>query len=103
MSTEDLQYLLIKNCILENSRKPSLNMTHHSGATSHSMVALVPKFTDPDADIRYMSLSDLTKMLGTAPQSVFSSDISACTKLVDGLVQALDDKNGEVQNQSLKW
>ena len=67
------------------------------------MVGLLPKFSDPDADIRYMSLNDLTKLLVSAPYTVFSNDASSCNKLVDGLVQALDDKNGEVQNQSLKW
>ena len=67
------------------------------------MMALLPKFIDPDADIRYMSLNDLTKMLVTAPHTVFLNDVPTCNKLVDGLIQALDDKNGEVQNQSLKW
>ena len=78
-------------------------MAYHSGVNPHTLVAMVPKFSDPDADIRYMSLNDLTKMLSTASSTVFSNDLTGCMKLVDGLVQALDDKNGEVQNQSLKW
>ena len=72
-------------------------------STPANVTALLPKLNDADADIRYMSLSDLNKTLVNGAPSFLLSDFIACTKAVEGLLKTLDDTNGEVQNQAIKW
>jgi len=72
-------------------------------ATQQSLNALLSKLDDPDADLRYMSLNDLLGIL-TSPNSAYlPHDHHSSTKLADGLLKALDDQHGDVQNQALKW
>lgn len=75
-------------------------------ADKHSVInnlnALLGKFSDPDPDIRYMSLSDLYELLASQGAQV-ASESYFCTKIIDGLLKTLEDQNGEVQNQALKW
>ena len=68
-----------------------------------AVAALLPKFTDPDADIRYMSLNDLDNLLRSGAPGFLSNEFNICARTVDGLVKSLDDTNGEVQNQAVKW
>lgn len=69
----------------------------------HTVNSLLVKVSDPDPDIRYMSLNDLFGIL-TSPGSAFlTHDSATAKKLADTLLSALDDQNGEVQNQALKW
>ena len=72
-------------------------------STSSNVQALLPKLTDADADLRYMSLSDLHQLLLNGAPTFLLSDYLTCTKAVDGLLRTLDDQNGEVQNQAIKW
>ncbi|MCJ1308932.1 hypothetical protein MMC25_002587 [Agyrium rufum] len=76
--------------------------TFNQNLTSHNVAILVPKFGDADPDIRFMSLSDLAKILTTAPPTLFANDLEACGRLVDALIRTLDDTNGDVQSQALK-
>lgn len=69
----------------------------------HSLTSLLPKFTDPDPDIRYMSLNDLHITLESSNPSFLSQESHLISKLAEGLLRALEDQHGEVQNQALKW
>lgn len=71
--------------------------------TSLSVLALLPKLTDPDPDLRYMSLNDLYSILALSTSNVLVNEYHTSTKTVECLLRALDDKNGEVQNQAIKW
>ncbi len=71
-------------------------------ATSSSLVALLPKLQDADADFRFMSLNDLSTALSGSP-TVLNQDLEAAAMIVDGVVKTLDDQNGEVQNAAIKW
>ena len=72
-------------------------------STASNVQALLPKLNDADPDIRYMSLSDLHKVLVAGAPAFLLSDYLTCTKAVEGLLKTLDDQNGEVQNQAIKW
>lgn len=50
-----------------------------------------------------MSLNDLFKILHNGAPNFLVSDYHTCTKAADGLLKTLDDQNGEVQNQAIKW
>ncbi|KAL8690034.1 MAG: hypothetical protein Q9218_004434 [Villophora microphyllina] len=71
-------------------------------ATPAAISALLPKFGDADADIRYMSLNDLDKILRSGSQGFLSNEYPTCAKVVENLLKTLDDTNGEVQNQAIK-
>lgn len=70
---------------------------------NHNLHGLLSKLSDPDPDMRYMSLNDLLAILTNPNSSYLSYDKSSSTQLVDGLLKALDDQHGDVQNQALKW
>lgn len=72
-------------------------------ATSAQALALLPKLSDADADLRYMSLNDLYDTLDAGAQNMLVGDYHSSAKIIDGVLQTLDDPNGEVQNQSIKW
>ena len=72
-------------------------------STPASVIALLPKLSDPDSDIRYMSLNDLYKILRNGAPNFLISDYPTCNRAADGLLKTLDDQNGEVQNQAIKW
>ncbi|KAI5277530.1 hypothetical protein KEM54_004990, partial [Ascosphaera aggregata] len=67
---------------------------------------LISKFSDPDPDIRYMSLCDLESFLidDHAAAYLVKNDPyeSEMTSLANQLIHLLRDPNGEVQNQALK-
>jgi hypothetical protein len=71
--------------------------------TQQSILSHLAKLDDPDADLRYMSLSDLFTILSSPSSSFLASDNRSSTKLAEGLLKALDDQHGDVQNQALKW
>lgn len=72
-------------------------------STQQNLNALLMKLDDPDPDIRYMSLNDLLGILNGPSSAYLSHDHYNAARLVDGLLKALDDQHGEVQNQALKW
>ncbi|KAL9017560.1 MAG: hypothetical protein Q9185_005125 [Variospora sp. 1 TL-2023] len=71
-------------------------------AVPAGIVALLPKLSDADADIRYMSLSDLDNILKTGSAGFLTNEYHTCARTVDCLLKTLDDTNGEVQNQAIK-
>ena len=71
--------------------------------TPAAVMALLPKLSDADADIRYMSLNDLHNTLQSGAPGFLSNDYHTAAKTVDSLLITLDDANGEVQNQAIKW
>ena len=64
---------------------------------------LLPKLDDPDPDIRYMQLNDLAAILTTPGSESLRTDSHAAARVIDKIIKALTDGNGEVQNQALKW
>ncbi|KAF7121551.1 hypothetical protein CNMCM5793_009021 [Aspergillus hiratsukae] len=71
-------------------------------AIQQNLNSLLLKLDDPDADLRYMSLNDLLGILNNPNSSFLSHDQHSASRLVDGLLKALDDQHGDVQNQALK-
>ena len=71
--------------------------------TPANVLALLPKLSDADADIRYMSLDDLDKTLRAGAPAFLLNDYHTCAKTVECLLKTLDDQHGEVQNQAIKW
>lgn len=72
-------------------------------AIQATILRLLSKLDDPDADLRYMSLNDLSGILNNQTSSFLTHDRSTSTKLAEGLLKALDDQHGEVQNMAFKW
>ena len=72
-------------------------------STPAQCLALLPKLNDADADIRYMSLNDLCNLLDAGSPNFLNGDYHTCAKIIDGIILTLDDQNGEVQNQAIKW
>lgn len=68
-----------------------------------SMNANLPKLTDPDPDLRFMALSDISTSLSSPAAVMLTTEFSLTTKLLDAIVKALQDQHGEVQAQALKW
>lgn len=83
-------------------RPPPPTMTERQ-VTLQKIVNLLTKLSDPDADLRFMSLNDLFDIL-TNPDSAFLCKESRFSSdLADGLLKCLEDCHGDVQNQALKW
>lgn len=78
-------------------------MAFHKQSIQQALGPLMVKLTDPDPDIRYMSLNDLLSLIEGCSPSYFSQDLSSCNRMVQGLLKSLEDQNGEVQNVALKW
>jgi cullin-associated NEDD8-dissociated protein 1 len=78
-------------------------MAKDRASAAQALAALLPKLNDPDPDIRFMSLSDLCNILVAPASNYISSDSTTAARVVDGLLKSLNDTNGEVQNQALKW
>jgi cullin-associated NEDD8-dissociated protein 1 len=74
----------------------------HAGANSSYVATLLPKLRDEDPDLRYMALNDLCLALTTASSNIFLNDMQTARRTAEAIVSALQDTNGEVQNQALK-
>ena len=74
-----------------------------STSTPAQAMALVPKLSDDDSDIRYMSLNDLYNCLDAGAPTFLNGDYHTSAKIIDGIIKTLDDQNGEVQNQAIRW
>lgn len=68
----------------------------------YQIQSLLEKLNNPDSDFRFMSLNDLHTHL-QSNNNPLSSDIGLSSRVVDGVIKALDDPNGEVQNLAVKW
>ncbi|KAI5811207.1 armadillo-type protein [Peziza echinospora] len=62
---------------------------------------LLEKLSNPDSDFRFMSLNDLHSHL-QGNSNVLQGDPGLSGRVVDGVIKALDDPNGEVQNLAVK-
>ena len=69
---------------------------------ANDVAALLPKFSDLDSDIRYMSWVDLCNILTQGPAHLLANDYNTSARTIDCLLKALDDTNGDVQSQALK-
>lgn len=50
-----------------------------------------------------MALNDLLTVFRIAKNDFLNHDYNTAARTVDHVVRALDDQNGEVQNQAIKW
>ena len=64
---------------------------------------LLQKVGDPDPDYRFMALNDLLDTFAKAKPDLLHHDYNVAARTIDCVVRALDDQNGEVQNQAIKW
>ena len=79
------------------------NSRSTAGLSLHDIHQLLPKLDDPDSDIRYMNLEDLCDGLIKAPTTLLAKESNTCLKIIEQLLKTLDDTNGDVQSQALKW
>lgn len=70
---------------------------------TQSISSLLAKLDDPDADLRYMSLNDLYSILTSAQVATHGVEGHSATEISKGLLKAIDDHHGDVQNMALKW
>ncbi|KAH9844592.1 cullin-associated NEDD8-dissociated protein 1, C-terminal part-like, partial [Teratosphaeria destructans] len=56
---------------------------------------------DPDPDIRYMTLKDLTTIFRRGHTTFMVHDYGTCARTVEGLLHTLNDTHGDVQNESI--
>lgn len=78
-------------------------MSSYKVSAMQGIANLLPKLDDPDPDIRFMQLNDLASILNTQGSESLRNDTHAAARVIDRLIKALTDSNGEVQNQALKW
>lgn len=71
--------------------------------TPQTVNQLLQKVTDSDPDFRFMALADLLTVLNNTKQEFLHHDFNTASRTMDHVVRALDDQNGEVQNQAIKW
>ena len=64
---------------------------------------LLQKIDDADPDIRFMTLNDLFNTLSHGSPLFMSSDHKIEDDLGEKVLRKLDDQNGDVQNQAIKW
>ncbi|GAB1314426.1 hypothetical protein MFIFM68171_04636 [Madurella fahalii] len=70
--------------------------------TPQTVSQLLTKIADPDPDFRFMALNDLLTVFTIAKNDFLNHDYNTASRTVDHIVRALDDQNGEVQNQAIK-
>ncbi|KAI1263644.1 TATA-binding protein interacting [Xylariaceae sp. FL1019] len=63
---------------------------------------LLAKLSDADPDFRFMSLNDLHQILTKPKADFLQHDYNTSSRIVDAVVKALDDQNGEVQNLAVR-
>lgn len=80
-----------------------MSSTIPANPNAQTVAALLPKLQDADPDYRYMSLNDLFQVLTIGRPDFLYNDYNTATRAVDGILQTLDDQNGEVQNLAIKW
>ena len=71
--------------------------------TPATVNSLLQKVNDPDPDFRFMALNDLLQVFNIAKHDFLYHDYNTAARTVDAVIRALDDQNGEVQNQAIKW
>lgn len=71
--------------------------------TSGTVTQLLGKLNDNDPDFRFMALNDLITVFANGKSDMLHHDYNTAARTIDQVVKALDDQNGEVQNQAIKW
>ena len=71
--------------------------------TASDVRLLLRKYDDPDSDIRFMIMSDLKKMFENGQGQWLGRDMACSNEVVEVLLKALDDGNGDVQSAALGW
>ncbi|KFY76135.1 hypothetical protein V499_04065 [Pseudogymnoascus sp. VKM F-103] len=79
-----------------------MSSTIPTNPNAQTVAALLPKLQDPDPDYRYMSLNDLFQVLTIGRPDFLYNDYNTAARAVDGIIDTLDDQNGEVQNLAIK-
>ncbi|OBT98768.1 hypothetical protein VE01_03245 [Pseudogymnoascus verrucosus] len=79
-----------------------MSSTIPTNPNAQTVAALLPKLQDPDPDYRYMSLNDLFQVLTIGRPDFLYNDYNTAARAVDGIINTLDDQNGEVQNLAIK-
>lgn len=74
-----------------------------SNPTSSTITQLLPKLNDSDPDFRFMALNDLITVFANGKPDLLIHDYNTAARTIDQIVKVLDDPNGEVQNQAIKW
>lgn len=74
-----------------------------SNPTSSTVTQLLTKLNDNDPDFRFMALNDLITVFANGKPDMLAHDYNTAARTIDHVVKALDDQNGEVQNQAIKW
>lgn len=69
---------------------------------AYQIGSLLEKLTNPDSDFRFMSLNDLHSLL-MSNSNILQTEPTLSLRVIDGIIKALDDANGEVQNLAVKW
>ena len=72
-------------------------------STPGHVKVLLQKIDDTDPDIRYMTLNDLHSILKNASPLFMSSEQRIEEESIEKTLRKLDDQNGDVQNQAIKW
>ncbi|EPS39189.1 hypothetical protein H072_7034 [Dactylellina haptotyla CBS 200.50] len=62
---------------------------------------ILQHLSNADSDFRFMALNDLSSLVSSSSNTI-TSDSGSTSRLIDGVVKALDDSNGEVQNLAVK-
>lgn len=78
-------------------------MARDRASVIQGIANLLPKLDDPDPDIRFMQLNDLANILNSPSSDYLRTDQHSAARVIERLIKALTDQNGEVQNQALKW
>ncbi|GAP93478.1 putative TATA-binding protein interacting [Rosellinia necatrix] len=73
-----------------------------SNPNPHSISQLLSRLSDADPDFRFMSLNDLHQILTKPKIDFLSHDYNTSSRIVDAVIRALDDQNGEVQNLAVR-
>ncbi|ORY71523.1 armadillo-type protein [Pseudomassariella vexata] len=76
--------------------------TSLNNPTPGTINALLGKLSDADPDFRFMSLTDLNTILTKQKPDFLQHDYNTASRIVDAVIKALDDQNGEVQNLAIK-
>lgn len=82
---------------------PKMATSIPANPTSNTVVQLLAKLGDNDPDFRFMALNDLLSVFANSKSDMLHHDYNTAARTIDSVVNALDDQNGEVQNQALKW
>lgn len=73
-------------------------------AQQYQVNPILQRLGDADSDFRFMALNDLLALINSSSSTAsITNDTSSSSRLIDGVVKALDDSNGEVQNMAVKW